>query len=157
MEITNFYNYGTMNQVEPGATQINNYYGAAGADAVPQSAYTDDVVGRAIVALNGSKKPLCEKQLFLAIIKVLSCKCGWSGKWATSCERINQLPIAEGLEVKCDYNNLKSSIAFKFASQDYRDWATYEPTLGEREIFRKNKALAQLFEEELDRQIRAPQ
>ena len=28
MEITNFYNYGTMNQVEPGATQINNYYGS---------------------------------------------------------------------------------------------------------------------------------
>ena len=28
MEVTNFYNYGTMNQVEPGATQINNYYGS---------------------------------------------------------------------------------------------------------------------------------
>ena len=27
MDIMNFYNYGTMNQVEPGATQINNYYG----------------------------------------------------------------------------------------------------------------------------------
>lgn len=27
MDVTNFYNYGTMNQVEPGATQIiNNYY-----------------------------------------------------------------------------------------------------------------------------------
>lgn len=28
MEVTNFYNYGTMNQVEPGATQINHYYGS---------------------------------------------------------------------------------------------------------------------------------
>ena len=27
MTITNFYNYGTMNEVEAGATQINNYYG----------------------------------------------------------------------------------------------------------------------------------
>jgi len=27
MEVTNFYNYGTMNEVEAGATQINNYYG----------------------------------------------------------------------------------------------------------------------------------
>ena len=26
MEVSNFYNYGTMNQVEAGATQINNYY-----------------------------------------------------------------------------------------------------------------------------------
>ena len=32
MEITNFYNYGTMNQVEPGATQINNYYGSEKAE-----------------------------------------------------------------------------------------------------------------------------
>jgi len=28
MEVTNFYNYGTMNEVEAGATQINNYYAA---------------------------------------------------------------------------------------------------------------------------------
>ena len=32
MEITNFYNYGTMNQIEPGATQINNYYGSEKAE-----------------------------------------------------------------------------------------------------------------------------
>jgi hypothetical protein len=32
MDITNFYNYGTMNQVEPGATQINNYYGTGKAE-----------------------------------------------------------------------------------------------------------------------------
>ena len=39
MEVTNFYNYGTMNQVEPGATQINNYYDGRkpgdNADAAP--------------------------------------------------------------------------------------------------------------------------
>lgn len=33
MEVTNFYNYGTMNEVEAGATQINNYYGTTGAEA----------------------------------------------------------------------------------------------------------------------------
>ncbi len=27
MTITNFYNYGTMNEVQAGATQINYYYG----------------------------------------------------------------------------------------------------------------------------------
>ena len=40
--------------------------------------YTDEVVARAIMAINGKLKPLCEKQLYLAIIKVLSYKCGWS-------------------------------------------------------------------------------
>ena len=35
MDITNFYNYGTMNQVEPGATQINNHYGSEKPDEEP--------------------------------------------------------------------------------------------------------------------------
>ena len=68
MTVTNFYNYGTMNQIEAGATQTNNYYGVKGGESVPASAYTDEVVGRAIVALNGEGKPLCEKQLFLAVL-----------------------------------------------------------------------------------------
>ena len=37
------------------------------------------------------------------------------------------LPVASTLEVRCDYNNLKASIALKFASLDYKDWETYEP------------------------------
>ena len=35
MEVTYFYNYGTMNQVEPGATQINHYYGSGKSDEEP--------------------------------------------------------------------------------------------------------------------------
>ena len=155
MEVTNFYNYGVMNEVEAGATQINNFYGRQ-SEETPQTAYTDEVVGRAIAAVNGKDKPLCEKQLYVAVIKVLSAKCGWSGKWATSCERINTLSVAPELEVKCDYNNLKASIALKFASLDYKDWEDYEPRASERELFRKNKALAKLFEEELDRQLQTP-
>lgn len=30
MQVTNFNNYGTYNEVESGATQINNYYGNNG-------------------------------------------------------------------------------------------------------------------------------
>ena len=35
MEVTYFYNNGTMNQVEPGATQINHYYGSGKPDEEP--------------------------------------------------------------------------------------------------------------------------
>ena len=133
----------------------NNYYGKQEDAAIPASAYTDEVVGRAIMALNGENKPLCEKQLFLAIIKVLAAKCGWTSKWATSCERINGLDAAAHFEVKCDYNNLKAPIALKFAATDYKDWEDYKPRDSERLVFAKNKALAKLFEEELDRQVQA--
>ena len=128
------------------------YYGDQSSN-IPVSAYTDEVVGNAILALNGLKKPLCEKQLFLGIIKVLSAKCGWSSKWATSCDRINQLEVASGFEVKCEANNLKAPSALKFASLDYSEWEDYDPSPTERDVFNKNKTLAKLFEEELDKQI----
>lgn len=139
--------------VESGAKVV--YQENAAPAKIPASAYTDEVVGKAILALNGDKKPLCEKQLFLGIIKVLSAKCGWSSKWATSCERINGLAAAANFEVKCDYNNVKGPSALKFASVRYADWEDYQPNQTEREVFNKNKALAALFEEELDRQASA--
>ena len=48
MDVTNFYNYGTMNEVEAGATQINNYYNTPAeppseeAADVPEKLATDD-------------------------------------------------------------------------------------------------------------------
>ena len=119
------------------------------------SDYTDEVIAKAIMAINGKLKPLCEKQLYLGIIKVLSKKCGWSPKWQTSCDHINELPLIKDadLEVKCDYNNLKGPIGMRFASLEYPEWEDYEPKATERDLFLKNKAIAHLFEEELDRQI----
>ena len=70
--------------------------------------------------------------------------------------RINRLEVAQELAVRCDYNNLKASIALKFAGLDYKDWETYEPRESERAVFRKNHALAKLLEEELDRQLQQP-
>jgi len=129
-----------------------DYYQSAATHA-QKPAYTDEVVARAIAAINGKDKPLCEKQLFLAVVKVLVSKCGWSGKLATVCERINSLPGAERLEVKCEYNNVKKIAVLRFAAMDYSQWEDYQPREGERDVFRKNKALAQTFEEELDRQM----
>ena len=115
--------------------------------------FSDEQIAHAIAAINGKDKPLCEKQLFLAVVKVLVSKCGWSGKLATVCERINSLPGAERLEVKCEYNNVKKIAVLRFAAMDYSQWEDYQPREGERDVFRKNKALAQTFEEELDRQM----
>ena len=42
MEVTNFYNYGTMNKVEAGATQINNYYGSREAEKEPVEEAADE-------------------------------------------------------------------------------------------------------------------
>ena len=137
-------------QKNPQGGIINNFYGSI-TNYLPTD-YTDEMISRAIVALSGKQKPLCEKQLFLGVIKVLAAKCGWSSKWATSCDRINSLAIAETLEVKCDINNLKAPCALKFASIDYDEWEDYKPTNSESEVFQKNKVIGQLFFQELERQ-----
>ena len=131
------------------------YYGQE-STAKPKSAYTDEVIARAIMAVNGEKKPLCEKQLFLAVIKVLKYKCGWTDRWEAACDRINALPMikAMGLSVKCDYNNVKAPSALKFASVDYEQWPTYVPGGAEKELFNKNKAVGEAFAEELDKQLK---
>ena len=149
--------YGTVNNLNNGPVTyqgpVTNNNSAAAPAATPKSAYTDEIVSRAIVALNGDNKPIYEKQLFLGICKVLVCKCGWTGKIPAICDRINGLPMAETLQVKCDYKNLKSPSALKFASLEYDEWEDYEPKDMEKVIFKKNKATADAFAEELDKQL----
>ena len=132
---------------------ITNNNSPAAPVVTPKSAYTDEIVGRAIVALNGDNKPIYEKQLFLGVCKVLVCKCGWTGKTPAICDRINGLPVAANLQVKCDYKNLKSPSALKFASLEYDEWEDYDPKDIEKEVFKKNKAAADAFAEELDKQL----
>lgn len=44
MEVTNFYNYGVMNEVEAGATQINNYYGKLAAEEDVRHVQDSDII-----------------------------------------------------------------------------------------------------------------
>ena len=108
---------------------------------------TDEQISNAIISITGEEKPLNEKQLFLGVISVLLSKYGWSGNWSACCSRINKLPMKDRFEKECDYNSIKILTAFKFASIDYKDWSSYEPTSSERTIFKKCKAVADAFDE----------
>ena len=110
---------------------------------------TDEQVSKAIISINGSQKPLNEKQLFLGVICVLLSKYGWTGKISTCCTRINNLPMKNLFEKACDYNSVKVLTAYRFASVDYKDWECYEPSDAERGAFRKCKAVADAFDEAL--------
>ena len=157
VSIANYFEGATIHNMVINGTMNRNgdehYYANETKAPMVENGYTDEVIDRAITALNGKDKPLCEKQLFLGIIKVLMSKCGWSGKWATSCERINALPTAQAWDVPCDVINLRAPSALKFASVDYQEWETYEPTEGEREVFRKNRNVSHLFDLELEKQL----
>lgn len=54
MKVTNFNNYGTMNEVQPGATQINHYYGQNGeATSKGKKQISPQLMGQAIKAVQG--------------------------------------------------------------------------------------------------------
>ena len=118
-----------------------------------KSDYTDEVIMRALLAVDGKDKILNEKQLFLGVANVLKYKCGWAGKLKNQCDKVNALPGADKLEVQCDYNNVKAVGALKFAALKYTEWEDYTPTNIEREVFYKVKAVSDGFDLELDRQL----
>jgi len=113
---------------------------------------TDEQIAKAIMAVNGEKKPLNEKQLFLGVLCVLISKYGWNSKWMTCCSRINDLPMNDQFEKPCDYNSIKALTAYRFANTDYKDWDKYEPSERERIIFRKCKSVADAFDRALTMQ-----
>lgn len=124
-----------------------NSYNHYGKSKDEKTKVTEEQISKAIISINGQKKPLNEKQLFIGVICVLLSKYGWTGNWSACCTKINNLPMSGEFEKACDYNSIKILTAFKFASIDYKDWETYEPSKSEATIFRKCKAVADAFDE----------
>jgi len=129
----------------------NNYYNER-SDKEEKVKLKDEDISKAILSINGSEKPLNEKQLFLGVICVLLSKYGWSGNWSSCCEKIKKLPMYDLFDKKCVYNSIKVLTAYKFASVDYKDWDGYEPSQIERIIFKKCKSVADAFDEAISMQ-----
>ena len=129
----------------------NNYYKER-SDKEEKVKVNDEDISKAILSINGSEKPLNEKQLVLGVICVLLSKYGWAGHWSSCCEKIKKLPMYDLFDKKCDYNSIKVLTAYKFASVDYKDWEGYEPTQIERVIFKKCKSVADAFDEAISMQ-----
>lgn len=132
--------------------EVTHFYNKSEKTNTETQEVTDEQISQAIMAINGDKKPLNEKQLFLGVLCVLISKYGWNRNWTTCCNRINDLPMKSQFEKQCDYNSIKVLTAFRFASTDYKDWEKYEPSESERMIFMKCKSVADAFENALSKQ-----
>lgn len=152
--ITNFFSGATIHNLvinsgsytHSGTTTNNLQYREEPQSVQP---YSDEQIARAIMAVSGEGKPLSLMKHFVGVICALQ-SMGWSSKFATCCARINQLPGHEQFPVRCDSNAIKSTQALKFASVDYKDWATYQPKAGEEAaVFKGCKFAADSFVEVL--------
>ena len=133
--------------------EVTHFYNKSEKTNKETQEVTDEQISQAIMAINGDKKPLNEKQLFLGVLCVLISKYGWVGKWATCCTKINSLPMRDMFEKECDYNSIKVLTAYRFANVDYKEWEKYEPTDSERLMFKKCKSVADAFDRALSIQL----
>ena len=132
--------------IDNSGTMINNQHSTS---CHQRQSYSDVQVAHAITAISGEGKPLSLMKHFVGVICALQ-SMGWPQKFATCCTRINQLPGHEDYPVRCDSNAIKSTQALKFASVDYREWASYQPKAGEEAaVFKECKFAADSFMEVL--------
>jgi len=114
MEVTNFYNYGTMNQVEDGATQINHYYynGETGGAKAEFATPSREDLAAAILA--------CQKYFWAnSSYAVLFCVCrdyfGYPDNMSQFEREIQELDFPQ----KPDYQCADNVIAGTFYNNDY--------------------------------------
>lgn len=114
-----------------------------------QKQNTDEVVGRTLAAMAGEGKPI-------------NCKQKWAGaywylRWAYNypvdpqefCKRIQNLPYADGLEVSCNYENIRKLATLSFMEQDPRQMDKVKPSKMDNQAFMQCREIALLLEEKL--------
>lgn len=148
--ITNFFSGATIHNLvinsgsytHSGTTTNNLQYRVEPQGVQP---YSDEQIARAIMAVSGEGKPLSLQKHYVGIICALQ-SMGWSRKFSTCCDRINQLPGHEQFPVKCTPSAIRTTQALRFAAVDYQKWDEYRPSPGEENgVFNECKSVAKAF------------
>ena len=115
MEVTNFYNYGTMNEVEAGATQINNYFGNK-----TQEAFSDEQVAQALTACVGKDRVISNKKCWAGAYWCLRWMCNYPVDVSRFCEKIQSLPVSFPGGYECSYESIRKLCTLSFMDYDPR-------------------------------------
>ena len=125
MEVTNFYNYGVMNEVEAGATQINNFYGKHAEGALTQ---TEQDIHEALEGLMDARDEAGEVVMhdldqWYAVFRVLSQFCGFPTKPKEFEQSMHNMG-ADELRVPCKYESFRKVTLHKLP-QNVALWRQY--------------------------------
>ena len=127
----------------------NVYFG----DKKENAKVTDETIARALVVINGKDKAIDSQRAWLGACLLLGWKYRFPRNLKDCCERINGLHIEKGmLEYECVYNSIRLYGSWKFVKEEYDNWVNYTPRDDERQIFEKSLSVAQILDEEIQRQ-----
>lgn len=85
-----------------------------------KNTYSDSQISQALLRIVGKGKAIDTKQKWAGAMWLLRWECGFPTRAFDFCERVNSLPMADELEIKCDYNNVRALATLSFLNEDPR-------------------------------------
>ena len=121
------------------------------ASTQPQTAYTDEVVARALLNITGKGKALDSKQKWAGAHWLLRWVSNYPVRPLDFCERINRLPFEEELEIKCEYNNIRALSTLSFMNEDPRQLDSVRYSKNDEQVFHQLKSVVVALSQELQK------
>lgn len=143
--------YGNINHFYQAPVCYNAPVTNAVADGRPTVHYDDRQIARAIEAINGEGKALDTKQKWAGVYWLLRWQCNFPVRGSEFCERINRLPFEHELEIKCDYNNIRSLNTLSFMKEDPRQLDRIRYSKSDEKVFFQLKQVVTALENELQK------
>lgn len=147
--VNNF--YGNINNFYSNSVRfdapVSNYN--TGDCTMQTSDYSDKQVAQALERITGKGKPLDTKQKWAAVYWLLRWQCNYPVKGTEFCERIAGLPFTNELEIKCEYNNIRSLSTLSFMNEDPRQIDKVRYSKNDEQVFFQMREVVRALSHEL--------
>jgi len=152
--IVNYFQGATIhNMVINGNMSKNGTENYSGNAEKTEPSYSDEQVATALANIVGRGKPIDAKWKWAGAIWLLQWVCNYPSNARMACERINQLPLPEGLEYACDYRNVREVTTLPFLNEDARHIERVKYSKNDEGVFLEMKKVVKALGEELKKTI----
>lgn len=147
--IVNYFQGATIHHLVVNDHGTVNYYNQA--EGVKREGYTDEEVARALARIVGKDKPINTKAKWVGALWWLRWECNYPARAQEFCERIRKLPLPEGLEFPCEYENIRKGSTLSFLNEDPRQMDKVRCSKMDERDFSQMREVALALDDELKR------
>lgn len=115
----------------------------------PEQQNIDEEVSQALREITGEHKPIDCKQKWAGVYWFLRWACNFPVDVQEFCNKIQELPCADELEVSCNYENIRKFATLSFMEQDPRQMDKVKPSKMDMQAFYQCREVALKLEEKL--------
>ena len=115
----------------------------------PEQQNIDEEVSKALREITGEHKPIDCKQKWAGAYWYLRWACNFPVDVQEFCNKIQTLPLAEEMEINCNYDNIRRLTSYSFIEQDPRQMDKVKPSKMDMQAFYQCREVALKLEEKL--------